>query len=88
MQIKRQYIISSLLGLAVAALLVLEMPSKPKTQYFHNEGKVFGTYYNIRYSATEDLKDSIEATLKAFDNSLSLFNPHSVLSAVNANRDT
>ena len=88
MQIKRQHIISSLLGLAVAALLVLEMPSKPKTQYFHNEGKVFGTYYNIRYSATEDLKDSIEVALKAFDNSLSLFNPHSVLSAVNANRDT
>lgn len=56
--------------------------------YFHNEGKVFGTYYNIRYQASCDLKDSIQAALQAFDNSLSMFNPHSTLSAINANRDT
>ena len=61
---------------------------KPKTSYFHNEGKVFGTYYNIRYQASCDLKDSIQAALQAFDNSLSMFNPHSTLSAINANRDT
>ena len=35
----------------------------------------------------EDMSDSIKAALQAFDNSLSMFNPHSVLSAVNANRD-
>ncbi len=57
-------------------------------QYFHNEGRVFGTYYNIRYEATNDLEDSIQAAFNAFDNSLSLFNPHSILSAVNENRDT
>ena len=56
--------------------------------YYHNEGKVFGTYYNIRYEATKDLQDSIEAALQTFDASLSMFNPHSVLSAINANRDT
>ncbi len=88
MHIQKQHIISALLGIGLAVLLIWGWNDEPKTQYFHNEGRVFGTYYNIRYSATTDLQDSINAALQAFDNSLSLFNPHSVLSAVNANRDT
>lgn len=80
--------ITALLGVGLAALLIWGWDNDPKTQYFHNEGRVFGTYYNIRYEATEDLEDSIQAAFKAFDNSLSLFNPHSILSAVNENRDT
>lgn len=80
--------ITALLGIGVAALLIWGWDNDPKTQYFHNEGRVFGTYYNIRYEATEDLQDSIHAAFVTFDNSLSLFNPHSILSAVNDNRDT
>lgn len=80
--------ISALLGVGLAALLIWGIDDKPKTQYFHNEGKVFGTYYNIRYSSTGDLEDSIRASFTAFDNSLSMFNPHSILSAINDNRDT
>ena len=80
--------ISAVLGLGVAALLIWGFEDKPKTTYFHNEGKVFGTYYNIRYSSTANLEDSIKAAFTAFDSSLSMFNPHSVLSAINANRDT
>lgn len=80
--------ISALLGLGVAALLIWGWKDEPRLRYFHNEGGIFGTYYNIRYEARHDLKDSIQAALTAFDNSLSMFNPHSVLSAVNANRDT
>ena len=88
MKVSKQHIISALLGIGVAALLIWGWDNDPKTQYFHNEGRVFGTYYNIRYAATEDLKDSIDAAFRNFDNSLSLFNPHSILSAVNDNRDT
>ena len=88
MHIQKQHIISALLGIGLAALLIWGWNDEPKTTYFHNEGRVFGTYYNIRYSATTDLQDSINAALQAFDNSLSLFTSHSVLSAVNANRDT
>ena len=88
MKIERRHIISALLGIGVAALLIWGWDNDPKTQYFHNEGRVFGTYYNIRYEATENLQDSINAAFVAFDNSLSLFNPHSILSAVNENRDT
>lgn len=80
--------ITALLGVGLAALLIWGWDNDPKAQYFHNEGRVFGTYYNIRYEATEDLQDSINAAFEAFDNSLSLFNPHSILSAVNENRDT
>ena len=83
-----KHTIGALLGVGLAALLIWGWDDKPKARYFHNDGHIFGTYYNIRYEATGSLEDSIKAALKAFDNSLSMFNPHSVLSAVNANRDT
>ena len=80
--------ISALLGIGVAALLIWGIDDKPKATYHHNEGKVFGTYYNVRYEAESDLEDAIQSAFRAFDNSLSMFNPHSILSAINANRDT
>ena len=86
--ISKQHSIGALVGLAVAALLIWGWKDEPRLRYFRNEGKVFGTYYNIRYEAKADLQDSIDAALTAFDNSLSMFNPHSILSAINANRDT
>lgn len=86
--INKRHTISALLGIAVAALLIWGWKDEPKKTFYHNEGKVFGTYYNIRYEATEDLEPAIKAAFTAFDNSLSMFNPHSVLSAINANRDT
>ncbi len=80
--------ITALLGVVICAILIWGLDEAPKSSYYHNQGKVFGTYYNIRYEATADLEDSIKAAFTEFDNSLSLFNPHSILSAVNANRDT
>ncbi|MBR4704156.1 MAG: FAD:protein FMN transferase [Paludibacteraceae bacterium] len=85
---KKTHTISALLGLGLAALLIWGHKDTPKPAYYHNQGKVFGTYYNIRYEATQDLEDSIQSAFEEFDNSLSLFNPNSILSAVNANRDT
>ena len=87
-KVERKHMISALLGVGLAALLIWGIDDKPKTQYFHNEGKVFGPYYNIRYESTADMEDSIRASFTAFDNSLSMFNPHSILSAINDNRDT
>ena len=81
--------ISALVGMVVAAVFLFVWDDgKPEKQYFLNQGKVFGTYYTIRYEATTDLHDSIQVALIRFDNSLSMFNPHSTLSAINANRDT
>ena len=92
MSVNKRHIISALLGVGLAALLIWGIGGKDESErteaYYRNEGKIFGTYYNIRYEAEADLHDSIKHALQAFDNSLSMFNPRSVLSAVNANRDT
>ena len=80
--------ISALIGVGVAALLLWVWNPKPEMTYYHNHGFIFGTVYNIRYEASKDLEKDIQEALKAFDNSLSMFNPHSTLSAINANRDT
>ena len=80
--------LSALAGVVICAILIWGLDTAPKSSYYHNEGHVFGTYYNIRYEATEDLEKDIQAAFTEFDNSLSMFNPHSILSAVNANRDT
>ena len=74
------------LGFAViAAVLLLLLPNEPKKQYFHNQGNIFGTYYNIRYEGTEDLHQAIKNRLQDFDNSLSMFNKNSVISQINRN---
>ena len=74
------------IGLAlVAALLLLLGPEKPKKQYFHNEGRIFGTYYNIRYEGSEDLHEQIKAQLQEVDFSLSMFNLESTISKINRN---
>ena len=88
MRVNRRHMISALLGIGLAAMLIWGMENEPKPRYYHDAGDIFGTYYNIRYEAKSSICDSIQAALKAFDNSLSMFNPHSILSAVNANRDT
>ena len=96
MSVNKRHIISALLGVGLAALLIWGWSDEkePKSEkhatkvFYRNEGTIFGTYYNIRYEASGDLHDSIKHVLQAFDNSLSMFNPRSVLSAVNANRDT
>ena len=80
--------ISALIGVGVAAFLLWEWNPKPEMTYHHNQGTVFGTMYSIRYEADEDLETDIKEALNAFDNSLSMFNPSSTLSAINANRDT
>lgn len=74
------------LGFAIiAAVLLLLLPNTPKKQYYHNQGNVFGTYYNIRYESTDDLHQAIQQRLQEFDHSLSMFNPQSVISKVNRN---
>lgn len=79
----------ALVGLIACALLLLFTGNhRDKVNYYHNEGQVFGTYYNVRYSAAQDLSQAIDSAFRAFDGSLSMFNPSSVISAVNSNRDT
>lgn len=73
--------------LAVVVFGLLSVLSH-RQQYFTNQGKVFGTYYSIQYQSTVDLDTAIQATFRAFDRSLSMFNPESVISHINRNQDT
>lgn len=74
------------LGFAIiAALLLLLLPNDTKKQYYHHQGNIFGTYYNIRYEGTKDVHEAIKQRLLEFDNSLSMFNPNSVISHINRN---
>ena len=56
--------------------------------YQYNEGTVFGTLYHISYEYPKDLHSEIRIELKKFDNSLSTFNPNSVISRINQNDST
>lgn len=73
----------ALLMMGIAAFFLFAYPDKKDLRYFRNEGYVFGTYYNIRYEAEEDLHEQIKERLKQFDLSLSAFNPESVISRIN-----
>lgn len=74
------------LGFAIiAALLLLLLPNDTKLQYYHHQGNIFGTYYNIRYEGTEDLHQAIKQKLQEVDNSLSMFNQNSTISKINRN---
>lgn len=57
------------------------------TSWQKNEGAVFGTIYHATYQANKNLKAELEAALDSVNNSLSMFNPNSTLSKVNANSD-
>lgn len=50
------------------------------------EGPIFGTYYHIKYEASESLDSAILSELKKVDASLSVFNQLSTLSSVNAGK--
>lgn len=50
------------------------------------EGPIFGTFYHIKYEASEPLDSAILNELRAVDNSLSTFNQLSTISRINSNR--
>lgn len=82
-------IVTTLLALVLGGVVLFAFRDHTSIQrYYKHQGTVFGTYYNIRYQASEDLEDAILQRLKEFDASLSTFNPHSTISVLNQGRDT
>lgn len=49
-----------------------------------DEGKIFGTYYHIKYRSRENLHTELLAAFNEVDVSLSMFNPKSTLSRLNS----
>lgn len=84
---RKQLLISTAL-IALVAVVLLFVPDKQEPVYHANKGYVFGTYYAIQYESTDDLHDSIKAAFAAFDGSMSMFNPQSTLSRINAGTDS
>ena len=74
-----------LLLLIVGTVLIIRQ--QRAMPYQMNSGMVFGTVYNITYECDSDLHQAIKAELQKVDNSLSPFNEHSVITAINQNQD-
>lgn len=79
-----------LLPLLFFLLVSCQQEAKKNVEYISNSGKTQGTFYSIVYLQPEgkDLQPAIEAVLKEFDQSLSTYNPSSLISRINQNDDS
>lgn len=73
-----------LAALIIGTIVILQKQPPYRT----NEGMVFGTIYKITYQSKEDLHSDIKAALQEVDNSLSPYNPNSIITRINHNEDT
>ena len=71
----------------VAGTVYILKGHKPEV-YHTNQGRIFGTTYQIKYQATDNQHEEIKRVLMDVDNSLSMFNKNSIIRAFNENRDT
>lgn len=74
-----------LILLIVGTVLILRQ--QQPAPYQKSADNVFGTFYHITYQSDSDLTQSINAELAKVDQSLSPFNEHSVITAINQNQD-
>lgn len=88
MNMRSQRIWFALTFLVFAILFIVVYSDNKKENYYHNQGYIFGTYYNIRYSARHNLEQGILQTLNDFDYSLSTFNKQSTISLINQNESS
>ena len=73
-----------LLFLIIGTVVIL----KKQPPFRTNEGMVFGTIYKITYQHDDDLQEDIKQALMEMDNSLSPYNPNSIITRINHNEDT
>ena len=73
-----------LILLIVGTVVIL----KKQPPFRTNEGLVFGTVYKITYQHADDLHIDIKKALAEVDNALSPYNPSSIITRINQNRDT
>ena len=74
------------LALTVATIFILRKSNSAVPQY--DEGPIFGTVYHIKYKYDHNLNKEILAELDRVDNSMSIFNPTSTISKINAGTDS
>ena len=71
-----------LLFLIIGTVVIL----KKQPPFRTNEGMVFGTIYKITYQHDDDLQEDIKQALMEVDNSLSPYNPNSIITASTTTR--
>ena len=81
---KKRALLLAALGAIGVALVFLVKPDKK--EWHKPAGIVWNTEYHITYLGTTDLSDSINATFRRFEHSVSPFNKASLITAVNDNR--
>ncbi len=82
---KRYKIVLFVVLVLGVAFVVWQQRTAP---YWHNEGRVFGTYYSVTYQNESDLQREIVAVMEAVDGSMSMFNPESTIAKLNGGVDT
>ena len=73
-----------LIVLIIGTVVIL----KKQPPFRTNEGLVFGTVYKITYQHADDLQNDIKEAMLEVDNSLSPYNPNSIITRINHNQDT
>lgn len=82
---KKPKLVFAVALICLAVYMLFFVDRAPKKEYFMDSGYVFGTTYHITYEADSLLTNAIRASFQRFDASLSMFNPKSVIAAVNRN---
>lgn len=77
--------INSIIKISSLVIALMSVVSCTRTEYRQVSGVVWNTLYHITYESDKDLSDSILSVFNRIDNSVSAFNPNSVVSAVNKN---
>ena len=73
-----------LIVLIIGTVVIL----KKQPPFRTNEGLVFGTVYKITYQHADDLQNDIKQAMQEGDQSLSPYNPNSIITRINHNQDT
>ena len=81
---KKIWQIPFLLLLIIGTVVIL----KKQPPFRTNEGMVFGTVYKITYQHADDLQNEIKQAMMEVDQSLSPYNPNSIITRINHNQDT
>ncbi len=89
---RNKYIIIALILLG-GIFLIFDFGDKEKEAtptYIYNNGAIFGTSYNIKYSDKQgrDLHSQIDSLLQVFNASVSTYDPNSTISKVNQSEQT
>ena len=69
----------------VISLFLILAGCEESVTYQRAEGKIYGTYYQISYASPKDLQQEIRQEMDKVNQSLSMFNPQSVISKINRN---